>query len=164
MHAQRAVLGLARRALGVRLGRTHDERLLVAEVAGPAFGVEDGNVVRAGIGAHLAADALLLVDEHFAVRALVDRLHRADLHAGRIVAVHAAHAEPVDDVVADVFVALDLFPEDAGSDLVFFLAGDRAGKAPGAAVDVDDDAVTGHGEPPLCLFNADADVIAARVA
>ena len=34
----------------------------------------------------------------------------------------------------------------------------------GAAVDVDDDAVTGHGEPPLCLFNADADVIAARVA
>ena len=88
----------------------------------------------------MAADALFLVDENFTVRALGDRLGGADLHAGGIVALLAGSTVIIDDVVFDVFTTKNLEEEDAGGNLVFFLAGDRAGLAPNAAIHLNNDA------------------------
>lgn len=53
--------------------------------------------------------------------------------------MHAAHAEPIDEVVRNIFKALHTLIEDARSNLIFFLAGDRTGMAADAFVDIDDD-------------------------
>ena len=138
MGAERAVLGLAGDAHLMGLGLGLEERLLVAEVSGPAV------LVEAGGQAHPAADALLVVDEHFTVRPLGDRLCGADLHACGILAVLARDAIVVDDALSDILDAADLVPLNARSDLVFFLAGHKAGFAADAAVYVENDAVATH--------------------
>ena len=43
------------------------------------------------------------------------------------------------DIVRNIFKALHTFIEDARSNLIFFLAGDRTGMAADAFVDIDDD-------------------------
>ena len=60
--------------------------------------------------------------------------------AGRIVAVLAGSTVIIDDVVFDVFTTKNFEEEDAGGNLVFFLAGDRAGLAPNAAIHLNNDA------------------------
>ena len=84
--------------------------------------------------AHVTTNALLVVNKHFTVRALIDRLHRAYLHAGRVIAVHAGDAEIVDNASFFVFNALNVVPLNVGGNLVFFLADRKAGVATHATV------------------------------
>ena len=74
----------------------------------------------------------------------MDRLGRTNLHAGRVVAVLAGSAEVVDDVCLHVFKPLDLFIKDPGRHLILFLAGNGAGMAAHALVDIDNDSVARH--------------------
>src|SRR5690606_41439197 len=69
--------------------------------------VELRRAIRAGPLAVTAADALVLVDQHETVGALVDGRGRADFHAGRLVARHARHRHEVrEEVVRHVGVAV----------------------------------------------------------
>ena len=56
----------------------------------------------------------------------------------------AGSAEVVDDVRLRVFKPLDLFIKDPGRHLIFFLAGNGAGMAAHALVDIDNDSVARH--------------------
>src|SRR5690606_35266608 len=91
--------------------------------------VDVESVVRAGLHARLAADALAVVEVDDAVRALVERLGGADADAGGVLAVVAAqHAGVAPDVREGT--ALDVLhpgAEDADRHLILRFAGGCAG-------------------------------------
>src|SRR5688572_16626827 len=122
------------------------------------IGVELARAIGAGPAAELAADALVLVDQHDAVRgALVGGAGRADGDAGRCLAMQAGtrevHRAP--DRFRRMFERVDAVEPDAvgfaaiGIDVgqrrhmatgVPLLAGGHAGLAADAGVEVDDEA------------------------
>ena len=131
------------------------------------IGVEFARSIGAGPTAELAADAFVLVDQHYAVRrALVGRAGRADRDAGGRLAMQAGarevHRAPAH--IRRVFVRVDAVEPDAVdvaavridvgqrrhvSAGVPFLAGRHARLAADASVEVDDEAkflVGGGGE------------------
>ena len=82
----------------------------VALVGDLVFRVEKAHAVRAGHDAVAAADAPFAVHQHHPVFGLVGRPDRADLHAGRVVALVAEfrHEESfIDSVRIDLFAVDD---------------------------------------------------------
>ena len=139
MRAERAVFCTASSVPLPRLEFADSKRRFAAEVIGFTRRIEFRSAVRAGAFAHPAANALFLIYQNFTRRAAVNSLDRTNRHTGGLVAVHAAHAEPIDEVGRNIFKALHAFVENARSNLIFFLAGDRTGMAADAFVDIDDD-------------------------
>lgn len=139
MCAERTVFRTAGSMPLPRFEFTDGKRRFTAEVVGFTRRIEFRRAVRAGAFAHPAANALFLIYQNFTRRAAVNSLGRTNRHTGGLVAVHAAHAEPIDEVGRNIFKALHAFVENARSNLIFFLAGDRTGMAADAFVDIDDD-------------------------
>ena len=113
------------------------------------FRIEGARAVRAGRHAGAAADALFLVDENLAVFRAVGGLRRAHLHAGRVLAVLAdVRKEVLLDVGEDPRRTdrVDLVQVHAERHAVFLFAGDFAGHAPRAAVEVDNQSFLRHNE------------------
>ena len=136
VHAEGAFLGDADPAVvehGLFLAR--DLTVVVAlEFVGDGAGL-----VGAGDRAIAAADAHIVVHRHQPVFALAGRAGRADRDAGRLGAMLAAGDEEL-ALDVGVFALLDIDhppPLDVGQRVVPVLAGDRAGLAADAAVDVD---------------------------
>ena len=113
--------------------------------------VQIERVVRAGLHAGAAADAGVPIDVDDAVRALFQRVDRADRHARRVGAVVAALNQ---EVALDLGKLADLDVLDVGSEaadrhVVLGFAGDRAGVAPDAGVLVDHEPVLHLGILPI---------------
>jgi len=124
---------------------------LVVQRFGPVVGVEveDPHRVGAVVAAVAGPDAAVVDLPVQPVRVVVARVNRADRLAGRVLAMLAEHrqkAHPYLRVLPDK-VALDAQPVHvatlgdlllvAEADVIFRLAGDHAGAASGAAVQVD---------------------------
>ena len=108
-------------------------------------------VVGAGLHAALASDAAPRIEIDDAVFACVQRRHRADLHAGGVLAVVAPHDGEVPGRVR-IGPLLDVLhpgPVDAEGHLVLGLARDRAGVAPDTLPVVYDETVL-HERSGLC--------------
>src|SRR5690606_31671903 len=149
---ERAVVQRAEGA-GCHAGRVFTGSLLVhAEVAlgdDAGFRVELRSAVRAGPFAVAAADALVGVGDHDAVRlALVHGARRAVLDAWRVFAVHAGGGDVVGIHIRRQHQVAVLHPVatavlqhaavvDAERHVVVILARDLAGLAPGALPEVD---------------------------
>src|SRR5690606_32931409 len=108
-------------------GAARAERALVHLAAQPEGAIlrELRRAERAGVEAVAAADAQVLVVQHDAVFGLVEAIHRADRHAGRVGAVHACGR---DRALAGhaVVQGHHTAPVHAPGDLVLLLAGDDA--------------------------------------
>ena len=121
-----------------------DRRLAALEVA-DLVGDQEARLIGAGDVTVHAADAQVVALEDDAVLALAGRRRRADLHARRLRAVHAAdrHEDALD---ARIFADLEIAyapPLHRRRRHVGMLAGHRAGVAPDALLDIYDHA------PPL---------------
>ena len=121
----------------------HAMGTVVALGRGVRLGIDVERVVGAGLHARLAADAPRAVEVHDAVRPAVERHRRADRHAGRVIAVIAAHHREVAPRVREHALLDVLHPGavDAQRDLVLLLAGHRAGVAADTLPLVDHEAV-----------------------
>ena len=140
-----------------RLGRTHDltRRLevhldaVVAHVAlvrRVGLGVDVQRVVRAGVHARLAPDAVVVLEVDDAVLGPIERRGRADLHARRVVALVASHHRELAGDVGertglDVFHPGAVHPE---GDVVLAFAGDGAGVTADATVAVEEETQSCH--------------------
>ncbi len=100
-------------------------------------------VVGAGLHARLAADAAVGVEVDDAVFALEEGGRRADVNAGCVTAVVAAHhgEEPLGLRPSPLLDVLDPGPVHAERDVVLGLAGDRAGVTADAGVLIYDEPV-----------------------
>ena len=121
-----------------------------AEVAlggGAVVGIDVNGVVRARLHASFATDAALGVEIDDAVFALVHRGHRADRHAGRILAMIAAR-DLKDAASVGECSLLDVLDPGAihgQGDVVLGLAGDSAGVTADALAVIDDESVSHSG-------------------
>ena len=122
----------------------HAVGAVVALGRGLGLGVDVERVVGARLHARLAADAAVPVEVHDAVGPAIERHRRADRHAGRVVAVVAAHHAEVapgvrEHALLDVLHPRAVHPQ---RDLVLLLAGHRAGVTADALALIDDEAVS----------------------
>ena len=121
----------------------HPVRAVVAFGRRVRLGIDIQGVVGAGLHARFAADATVGIEIDDAVRAQKQRRNRADLHAGRIGAVVAAvNGERTARIgERSLLHVLDPGAVDPQGDVVFRLAGHRAGVTADAAAIVDDKSV-----------------------
>ena len=103
-------------------------------------------LIGTGVYAGAAADAGFIVDDHRAFLCLPGRSGRADVHAGRIVTVHAhgQHITLSGILTLPVFHLIHRIVVDAGPRAVAHLAGDNTGVAADAAIQVQYHAVLAH--------------------
>jgi hypothetical protein len=108
-----------------------------------AFRVKIERVVGTGLHARLASDAAAAIEIHNSVFAAEQRPSRADLNAGGIVAMVAAHHAEMAAGVGKfpLLDVLDPGAEHADWDVVLFFASDGAGMATDAPVVVNYEAV-----------------------
>ena len=135
---------------GVGLGAAGAERALV-HLAAHAEGArlrELRRAERAGVEAVAAADAKVLAVQHHALGHLVDAVHRAHRDARRVGAVHAGDRDGLLALEA-VVQRHDPPAVDAPGHLVLVLAGDGAGVALDAALDVAEESHSRHGSGPV---------------
>src|SRR5690554_2635454 len=116
-----------------------------ALVGGLGLVVDEARVVRAGLHAVAAAHAAFVVDQHDAVGALEGRLHRADRHTRRLVAV-VAQARQVDQRRGRIRRLGDFVLQHRGAELadrrqVLHRTAHRAGLTADAFAQIDQHAV-----------------------
>ena len=107
-------------------------------------------LIGAGDGAIAAADAEIVIDGDDAVRALARGGRRTHAHAGRLVAMHAAHRHE-DALHLGIFADFHVEhapPLHAGRRRVGLFARGGAGLAADAAPEVGDHGPAGHSRPP----------------
>jgi len=108
-------------------------------------------IIRTGLHARLAADATLVVEVYDTVVAREQRRSRAYCRTRRVLAVVAAmDTELSGDIwVGALLDVLDMSPIHSNGNVVFRLAGDRAGMAADALPVVYHEAVVDHSPPSL---------------
>ena len=115
---------------------------VIALRGGLRFGMNVESVVRAGLGARLAADTPPVVEIDDTVLARVESLGRAYIHAGRVCTMVAAHHAEQPSRIGELafFYVFDPGPVNADRHVVLGFAGDGARVATDAFAVVDDEA------------------------
>jgi len=110
------------------------------------LGVDVERVVRAGVHARLAANAIVVLEVDDAVIGTKQCVRRADRHTGCVVALVAAHHRKFACDVGEgaSLDVLDPCSIDPQRHVVFALAGDSAGMAANAVVAVEHKAQSCH--------------------
>ena len=143
-------MGRANRHTGGRKAYVGPVRAVVAFGSRLLIGVDVDCVVRAGLDTCLASDASAAVEIDDSVRTGKQRRDRADVDAGSVRAVIAAHDRETalrerERTLLDVFHPGSIDPD---RDVVLGLAGDRAGMTTDALPIIDDETVRNHESLP----------------